>query len=148
MGNSTKFIPEDIYKLIVKNTVVMCVDCVIYKDGKILLVRRNNEPLKGRYWTPGGRVLKGERLIDAVKRKVKEETGLTIKPISMVGFYEDFFKKNELGLDMVHTTSIVFAASYVKGKVKLDSQSKGYRWANKLPKDLALQLMFINSNSI
>ena len=143
-----KTLPIETYRMIVGSVPIMCVDCVIYKDGKILLVRRNNQPLKGRYWTPGGRVLKGEKLVDAVKRKVKEETGLTIKPISVVGFYEDFYKKNELGLDMVHTTSIVFAASYVKGKVKLDSQSKGYRWANKLPKDLTLQLMFINSKSI
>lgn len=141
-------LPTEVYKMIVGSIPIMCVDCVIYKDGKVLLVKRGNQPLKNRYWTPGGRVLKGEKLVDAVKRKVKEETGLTIKPISVVGFYEDFYKKNELGLDMVHTTSIVFAASYVKGKVKLDSQSKGYRWANKLPKDLTLQLMFINSKSI
>lgn len=120
---------------------IMCIDAVIVKDGKYLLVKRANEPLKGRYWTPGGRVLKGEKLTDAVKRKVMEETGLTVKPISVVGFYEDFYKKNELGLDLVHTTSIVFACSYVGGEVSLDKQSVGYVWKDKLPADLTLQLI-------
>ena len=135
-----KTLPLEIYKVIAGNMPIMCVDMVIYKNGKILLVRRKNNPLKGRYWTPGGRVLKGEKLVDAVKRKVRQETGLTCKIISPIGFYEDFYKKNELGLDMVHTTSIVFSMSYVKRKVKLDSQSNGYRWSNKLPKDLIIQM--------
>ena len=118
-----KTLPFKKYKEIVRVLPIMCIDAVIVKDGKYLLVKRKNEPLKGRYWTPGGRVLKGERLVDAVKRKVEEETGLKVKPISVVGFYEDFYKKNELGLDSVHTTSIVFACSYISGEVRLDNQS-------------------------
>jgi len=138
-----KFIPTETYKIIAENSAIMCVDCVIVKEGKYLLVKRGNEPLKGVYWTPGGRVLKGEKLYDAVIRKVKEETGLNVRPISVVGFYEDFFKKNELGIKMVHTTSIVFSATVVSGKVKLDSQSVNYKWAKKLPKELNLQLMYV-----
>jgi len=140
MGNS---IPEEEYKNIVDKIPLMCVDCVIVSEGKYLLVKRDNEPLKGVYWTPGGRVLKGEKLYDAVIRKVEEETGLIVRPISVVGFYEDFYKKNELGLKMVHTTSIVFSATVVSGEIKLDNQSSDYKWSRNLPKELNLQLMYV-----
>ena len=138
-----KTLPIEEYKNIVDKMPVMCVDAVIVDKGRYLLVKRKNKPLKGRYWTPGGRVLKGERLKDAVIRKVKEETGLNIVPISVVGFYEDFYKENELGLKMVHTTSIVFSATVVSGKIKLDRQSSGYKWSRTLPKDLTLQMMYL-----
>lgn len=134
-------IPIEKYREIVDLIPIQCVDAVIIKNGKYLLVKRKNEPLKGVFMTPGGRVLKGERLIDAVKRKVKEETGLEVKPISVVGFYEDFYEKNELGLDLVHTTSIVFVCSYISGEVRLDNQSSDYVWADSLPKELNLQLI-------
>ena len=134
-------IPIDKYREIVDLMPIQCVDAVVIKDGRYLLVKRDNEPLKGVFMTPGGRVLKGEKLVDAVKRKVREETGLEVKPISVVGFYEDFYEKNELGLDLVHTTSIVFACSYIGGEVRLDNQSSDYVWADSLPKELNLQLI-------
>ena len=135
------FIEKSKYKEIARVMPIMCVDCLVVKDGKYLLVKRKNHPLKGVYMTPGGRVLKGECLVDAVKRKVKEETGLKVKPISVVGFYEDFYCQNELGLDQVHTTSIVFVASYVSGTIKLDAQGSDYKWSDKPPKELTLQLL-------
>lgn len=135
-------LPIEEYKKIADSIPIMCVDAVIVEKGKYLLVRRKNNPLKGRYWTPGGRVYKGEKLTDAVIRKVEEETGLKVKPISVVGFYEDFYKENELGLDLVHTTSIVFAVSVIGGKISLDGQSDGYMWSDSIPEDLNLQMMF------
>jgi colanic acid biosynthesis protein WcaH len=135
------FIEKEKYKEIVDLMPIQCVDAVVIKDGRYLLVKRDNEPLKGVFMTPGGRVLKGEKLVDAVKRKVREETGLEVKPISVVGFYEDFYEKNELGLDLVHTTSIVFACAYISGEVRLDNQSSDYVWADSLPKELNLQLI-------
>lgn len=54
---------------------------VIEKDGKLLLVKRGNEPFKD-YWTlPGGHIDFGETAKEAVVREVKEETGLDLKPI-------------------------------------------------------------------
>lgn len=52
--------------------------CYIYKDGQVLLLRRLQPPFAG-YWTaPGGKVRPGETPDEAVRREVREETGLTI----------------------------------------------------------------------
>ncbi|WP_420638112.1 NUDIX hydrolase [Candidatus Poriferisocius sp.] len=54
----------------------LCVGAVVVREGSILLIRRGNPPGEGRWSVPGGRVHRGERLVDAVRRELREETGL------------------------------------------------------------------------
>ena len=58
---------------------VLGVGAVVVRDGKVLLVKRGHEPLKGRWSLPGGRVELGETLVEAVRREIREETGLEIE---------------------------------------------------------------------
>ena len=67
------FIPWSLYEQILDNMPIACVDVAILHDGKVLLVKRLDEPAKGQYWLPGGRVLKGEMLRDAAIRKTRDE---------------------------------------------------------------------------
>lgn len=131
-------LPYEKYKEIVEAMPILCVDCILVHEGKYLLVKRKNEPLKGEYFVPGGRVLKGEKLEDAIKRKMKEEVGIDIKIISVAGFYEDFYKENELGLDLVHTLGVVYVASPLSTNIKLDDQSSDFIWSEKLPEKFKL----------
>jgi hypothetical protein len=67
-----KFLPSEIYAKLVQDTVVCCVDIVLVRtnaDGtkQCLLVERSSEPVKGVWWFPGGRLLKGETFFDAGK---------------------------------------------------------------------------------
>jgi ADP-ribose pyrophosphatase YjhB (NUDIX family) len=65
---------------------VPCVGALIYDDaGRILLVRRANEPARGRWSVPGGRVEPGEDGVQAVVREVAEETGLEVVAGRLVG---------------------------------------------------------------
>lgn len=57
---------------------VVGVGAVIVRDGKALIVRRAHEPRKGEWSLPGGRVELGESLTDAVRREMREETGLEV----------------------------------------------------------------------
>jgi mutator protein MutT len=57
---------------------------VIDDDNRILLVRRSHAPLLGQWSVPGGKVELGERMEDALKREVREETGLAVVPVSVL----------------------------------------------------------------
>jgi 8-oxo-dGTP diphosphatase len=64
-------------------------DGIILVHGRIALIKRGNEPGKGKYALPGGFVEYGERLEDCVVREVLEETGLRTEVLDLVGIYSD-----------------------------------------------------------
>ncbi len=67
-------------------TLVPCVGAVVHDaSGRLLLVRRRNEPGRGRWSLPGGRVEPGETDEAALAREVGEETGLTVRAKALVG---------------------------------------------------------------
>ncbi len=56
--------------------------------GRLLLVRRGQDPGRGRWSLPGGRVEAGETLAQAVEREVAEETALRVRCADLVGWVE------------------------------------------------------------
>jgi 8-oxo-dGTP diphosphatase len=67
----------------------LAVDAVVIKKGKILLVRRKNEPYRGMLALPGGFVEYGEKTEEAVLRELKEETGMKGRIKRLVGVFSD-----------------------------------------------------------
>ena len=65
-------------------TPLVGVGAVVVDQGRVLLVRRGREPLKGQWSLPGGMLEVGESLSDGVVREVKEETGLTVTPVELI----------------------------------------------------------------
>ncbi len=65
----------------------LTVDAVIVHNNGIVLIKRRNEPFKGHYALPGGFVEYGETVEEALVREAKEETGLEVKPVKLVGVY-------------------------------------------------------------
>ena len=66
--------------------VVACVGAVVLDArGRLLLIRRGNEPGRGLWSVPGGRVEAGESVSAAVEREVREETGLAVRAGAEVG---------------------------------------------------------------
>lgn len=66
----------------------IAVGAVVVKDRTLLMVRRGNDPSKGLWSIPGGRLELGEYLVDAVAREVKEETGLDVEVGGLLGIFE------------------------------------------------------------
>jgi 8-oxo-dGTP diphosphatase len=69
------------------DTPSLAVDALILFGDGIVLIRRENPPYRGSYALPGGFVEVGETVEEAVRREAKEETGLDITLLKLVGVY-------------------------------------------------------------
>lgn len=63
----------------------------IDRDGSYLALRRDEEPLKGKWNMPGGFVEVGERGEEAIIREVREETGLEVEVIELIGIFDSTY---------------------------------------------------------
>jgi 8-oxo-dGTP diphosphatase len=64
-------------------------DALIVKEGRILLVKRDTEPFKGFWALPGGRLEGDETLEECCIREAKEESGLEVEIVRLLGIYSD-----------------------------------------------------------
>ena len=117
---------------------VVCIDGLIMNDRKeFLLVERKNEPLKGEFWLPGGRLLRGESLDDGIRRKMKEELGTEVEIVKLLGHFEEFFEKTEQGnVNGFHCISFVFQLTVDSDRIRLDEQSENWEWFRDPPPKL------------
>ena len=119
---------------VVRKTPLVSIDLVIRDtSNKILLGLRTNEPAKGSYFVPGGRILKDERLNDAFARILKAETSFLI-PIAeahFIGVYEHFYEVNFFNEPGFGTHYVVLAYGLQIGstsKLRADAQHSEYVW--------------------
>lgn len=68
---------------------MVTVDAIIKREGKVLLIKRKNEPFKGCWALPGGFVEYNESTEDAIIREAKEEANLDIIITSLLGVYSE-----------------------------------------------------------
>ncbi len=81
----------------------LTVDGVIIYNNGLVLIKRKNEPFKDHFALPGGFVEYGETVEEALKREMKEETGLDVRILKLVGVYSDP-NRDPRG----HTVSVAF----------------------------------------
>src|SRR5256886_10576212 len=65
------------------------VDGLVLVDGKLVAIRRGNDPFRGMPALPGGFVELGETTVAAVVREVREETGLETQVLRLGGGFSD-----------------------------------------------------------
>jgi len=63
---------------------IVGVGAVIFDGASVLLARRGQEPAKGTWSLPGGAVELGEKVVDALKREIREEIGIEIEVSGLV----------------------------------------------------------------
>lgn len=91
---NSSWIDSTTYDTIVELMPIACVDMLFTHKNSFLLCKRVNDPGKGEWFYPGGRVYKGESLKDAVVRKAKEELGISVSTdqINFLTTEESIFK--------------------------------------------------------
>ena len=105
---------------------VVGVGAVIIEDGKILLIKRGNEPSKGKWSIPGGIVKVGEELVTALRREVKEEVGLDIDVGDVACVSEEIIVED--GRVRFHYVIIDFFAKVVGGELRPNSDALDAMW--------------------
>ncbi len=91
----------------------VAVDGLLLYQGKLVTVRRRNEPFRGMPALPGGFVELGETTEDAVVREMREETGLETKVERLVGVFSSP-TRDPRG----HVIAIAYALDRVGGRLK------------------------------
>lgn len=133
-------IATETYKKILESMPICCIDLIIHKNNKVLLVKRKHEPARYKWWFPGGRLLKGESLKEAAVRKAREELGLGIEVEKKLGVYETNFSKGPFP-DLktgIHSINIVFIVRPLEElpEIKLDNTSSDFKWVDKIEESL------------
>lgn len=105
----------------------LAVSAAIFRDGRVLVVRRARQPAAGSWTLPGGRVELGETLVEAVVREVAEETALTIHVRGLAGYREVILDSAAEGRGR-HFVILPFAAEWVSGDVRLNEELGDFGW--------------------
>ena len=103
-----------------------CGALIFNKEGKIFLMRSHK--WKGKYVIPGGHIELGETMEKALKREVKEETGLGIYDIKLIQFQEFIYDKSYW--KKRHFIFFDFSCKTKSTKVKLNSEGQSYVWVD------------------
>jgi len=98
-----------------------------FDDRRVLLIRRGQAPLLGEWSLPGGVLECGETLREAVTREAREETGLIIETLDMLGVYERVIRDDE-GRARYHYVLLDFLCRAVGGDLKAASDAADVRW--------------------
>jgi 8-oxo-dGTP diphosphatase len=128
--------------LAIPKTPALTTDCVIFdNEGRVLLIARKNEPFKGSYALPGGFVDLGETVEAACRREIREEVGIEVGDLTLVGAYSDP-KRDPRG----HTVSVAYLALLPRAFAPhAGSDAEGAEWVKDWRK---LSLAFDHANII
>jgi len=106
---------------------------VVDGEGRVLLIRRGSEPMKGRWSIPGGLVELGETLTAAVEREMAEETGLTVETVALVELLDRIYHEEKEGVEQVryHYVLADYLCRVVAGEAQASSDAAEVAWARR-----------------
>lgn len=109
---------------------IVGVGALIFNRDKILLVERGREPLRGYWSIPGGVLETGETLEQAVCREVREETGLAVKPLSIIEVFERIIR-DPRGVPEYHYVLIDYLCRVIGGSLSAADDVNQVAWVRR-----------------
>lgn len=106
---------------------IVGVGAVVIREGRVLLVRRANEPNRGQWSIPGGTVELGETLAQAAAREVWEECQVQVEPGEVLSTF-DLIRYDEQGKILYHYVLLDLAARYISGDPVAATDALEVRW--------------------
>ena len=106
---------------------IVGIGAVIINEGKIALIKRGNEPSKGKWTIPGGLVELGESPEQAVIRETKEETGLDVENPRLIDVVSNV-DLDEKGKVKYHYVIIDYFVHVKAGTAQAASDAVELRW--------------------
>ncbi|MCU0558889.1 MAG: NUDIX hydrolase [Desulfobacterales bacterium] len=105
----------------------LAVGAVVFRESRVLLVRRGQPPAEGQWALPGGSVEIGETLGQAAEREAREETGIAIRAGAPCGCLE-VIQADAHGRVRFHYVVIDLLADYVEGSPRPGGDAAEARW--------------------
>ena len=102
---------------------------MVFADGRVLLVRRGNEPSQGRWGLPGGVVELGETVKEAVVREVEEETHITVRPARLITTFDSIVRDDDARVRF-HYVLCEFLCEYVSGNLEASTDASDAAWVH------------------
>ena len=105
----------------------VAVGAVVFRDERVLLVRRGKAPSRGQWAIPGGSVLLGESLQEAAEREIFEETGIRISA-GEPAYVFDVVDRDDDGRVRYHYVIVDLDATYRGGELYSGDDALEARW--------------------
>ena len=108
---------------------VVGVGAVVWKEGRVLLIKRGQPPRQGSWSLPGGRQELGETVAEGAIREVREEAGIDIRILDTVAVV-DLIERDPAGAVTHHYTVIDLLAEWVSGEARAGDDAADVAWAD------------------
>ncbi len=115
------------------NRPLIGVGVVVFKDDRVLLIRRGKPPREGQWSLPGGRQRLGERVEETARREVAEEAGIDVEVGPLVDVV-DSITRDDQGAVQYHYTLVDLLAEWRSGEAAAGHDAAAVAWAD--PADL------------
>ncbi|MEK7583072.1 MAG: NUDIX domain-containing protein [Patescibacteria group bacterium] len=128
--NNKPFTSQE-YQEIYSKVPRLCVAVVIKTEEGVVFILRQLPSWHGQWHLPGGTVLYGERVQDAVRRFARNEAGVDIAVGDLMGYIEYPSEVKEVGFGT--TIALVFSSTITGGELKVNEDSSEIKIFRELP---------------
>jgi 8-oxo-dGTP diphosphatase len=108
---------------------IVAVGGVVIHEGRVLLIRRGQPPLEGRWSIPGGILEIGETIAAAIGRELKEEAGVTVRVLGLIEIYEKVLRDAD-NRPQYHFVILDYMCEFVEGVATAGGDVTDAEWVS------------------